>query len=187
MTDDVDDFDDIPPPPPPEFDRDAECALASPGLSKEDRAEILSRARSLLTGGLGREALCNWICREVARTVGDSNGFEAHDADGNVVELPHVAAVRKRITSAAGRKSQTKRNSDIEPWRQRCKQMLARGLSESDVLHRALAAIHAYHNKLSIPPGFEDLPVIYGRDGKSPPKDKKRLRDQLFDRAQRTN
>lgn len=187
MIDDLDDFDDIPPPPPPEFDRDAEYALASPGLFKEERAEILNRARGLLAGGLRREALCNWICREVARTVGGRSGFVGVDAEGNIIDPPHVADARKHITREAGRKSQTKRNSDIEPWRQRCKQMLARGLSESDVLHRALAAIHAYHNKLAIPPGFEDLPVIYGRDGKSPPTDKKRLRDQLFDRARRTN
>jgi hypothetical protein len=187
LIDDLDDFDDIPPPPPPEFDRDAEYALASPGLFKEERLRITNEARSLAVRGVGREALGNWICREVARTVGGRSGFEAIDAEGNVIDPPHVADARKHITREAGRKSQTKRNSDIEPWRQRCKQMLAPGLSESDVLHRALAAIHAYHNELPIPRGFEDLPVIYGRDGKSPPKDRKRLRDQIFGRARRTS
>jgi hypothetical protein len=187
LIDDLDDFDDIPPPPPPEFDRDAECALASPGLSKEARTRIIGEARSLAASGLAREALGNWICREVARTVSGPIGFDAYDAQGNIIDPPHVAAVRQEITSRAGRKSQTKRNADFEPWRQRCTQMVAAGLSESDVLHRALAAIIAYHRKLPIPPGFEGLPLIHGLDRTSPPKDKRRLRSQLFGRARRSN
>jgi len=186
LIDDLEDFDDIPPPPPSEFDRDAECALASPGLSKEARTRIIGVARSLAASGLAREALSNWICREVARTVGGPIGFDAYDAQGNIIDPPYVADARKWITSAAGQKSQSKRNADLEEWRQRCKQMVTQGLSESDVFHRALAAIFAMRRKaagetVTIPAGFEGLPMLYGLDGKSPPKDKKRLRARLFD------
>jgi hypothetical protein len=186
MSDDLEDFDDIPLPPDPEFDRDAEFALAIPGLSDEQRERIISQARNLAASGLAREVLGNWICREVARTVGGPVGFEAYDEHGNIIVDPHVAAVRKEITSWAGRKRQIARNANLEPWRQRCKELVAQGLSESDAFHRALAAIHAMRRKaageaVAIPHGFHGLPTLYGRDGKSPPKDKKRLRARLFE------
>jgi hypothetical protein len=185
MSDDLEDFDDIPPPPDPEFDRDAEFALAVPGLSDQERERIISEARNLAASGLAREALGNWICRTVARVVGGPNGFDAYDEQGNIIDSPYVIAARKEITSRAGRKSQTARNTNFEPWRQRCREMVTQGLSESDVFHRALAAIHAMSKKaaggaVTIPAGFDGLPMLCGRDGKSPPKDRKRLRARLF-------
>jgi hypothetical protein len=183
----VDDFDDIPRPPPPEFDRDAEFALASPGLSGEERARIISEARSLAASGLAREALGNWICREVARTVGGPIGFDAFDAQGNIIDPPYIADARRRITSAAGQKSQTKRNADLEEWRRRCEQLIAAGESKASVWHRCRAAINATHMKAAgrpatIPVGFDSLPVLYGRDGKSPPANEKRLRARILGR-----
>jgi hypothetical protein len=187
VTDDQKDFEDIPPPPLPEFDRDAEYALASPGLWKEERAGIIGEARSLLVGGLSREAVSNWICREVARTVGGRSGFVAVDADGEEIDSPQVVAARKELTSRAGRKSQTKRNADLEKWRQRCEQLIAAGDSKANVWHRCWAAINATHMKAAgkpatIPAGFESLPALYGRDGKSPPANEKRLRARILGR-----
>jgi hypothetical protein len=187
LIDDLDDFDDIPLPPPPEFDRDAEFALASPGLSREERAGIISEARSLAASGLAREALGNWICREVARTVGGPLGLDAYDAQGKIIDPSYVARAREWITSAAGRKSQSKRNADLEEWRQRCERLMAAGESKADVWHRCRAAINATHMKAmgkpaTIPVGFESLPVLYGRDGKSPPANEKRLRSRILGR-----
>jgi hypothetical protein len=186
MSDDLEDFDDIPGPPDPEFDPVAGFALAVPGLSDEQRERIIGEARNLAASGLTREAVCTWICREVALVVGGPNGFDAVDEQGNIIVPPHVAKIRKEITSLAGRKSQIARNASFGPWRQRCKEMVTQGLSESDVFHRALAAIHAMRRKaageaVTIPAGFDGLPMLYGRDGKSPPKDRKRLRARLFE------
>jgi hypothetical protein len=182
VSDDPEDFDDIPLPPDPEFDRDAEFALMSPALSDEERARIIRQGRSLAASGLARGALGNWICREVARTVGGPLGFDAEDAQGNLIDPPYVAAARKEITSRAGRKRQVARNASVETWRRRCKEMVAQGHSESDVFHRALAAIHAMHKKPGgeAIAGFDRLPMLYGRDGQSPPKDRKRLWARLF-------
>jgi hypothetical protein len=119
VSDDPEDFGDIPPAPDPEFDRDAECALAIPGLSDEAREKIISQARNLAASGLAREAVGNWICREVARVVGGPNGFDAYDEQGNIIDPPYVAAARKEITSRAGRKRQIARNGSVEAWRQR--------------------------------------------------------------------
>ena len=187
MSDDPEDFDDIPLPPDSEFDRDAECALAQEWLSDEDRARIIGRARNLAASGLAREALGNWICREVARTLGGPVGFVAEDAQGNIIDPPHVVDARKRITSAAGQKSQSKRNADLEEWRQRCERLIAAGESEAAAWHRCRAAINATYMKAAgkaatIPVGFEDLPVLYGRDGKAPPKNEKRLRARILGR-----
>ena len=170
----------------------SESILTAPNLHQglhhnEERVRIIGEARSLAASGLAGEAVGNWICREVARTVGGLIGFYARDANGNVIDPPYVAEARMWITSAAGRTSQIKRNTNLQQWRERCKQMVAAGLSESEVFHRALAAIQAYHRKLPIPLGFEGLQIIYGLDGRSPPKDKKRLRSQLFGRVRSSN
>jgi hypothetical protein len=186
LIDDLEDFEDIPSPPPPEFDRDAEFALASPGLTSEERARIVGEARSLAASRIAREALGNWICREVARTVGGPSGFDAYDADGNVIDPPYIAAARKKITSRAGQKSQAKRNAVVELWSQRCKQMVAAGQSENQVFDLAWRAMNFMQLRASgkpvaaIPAQFEDLPLFRGRDGSSLPKDKKRLRARLF-------
>jgi hypothetical protein len=184
--------DDIPPPPPPEFDPDAEYALASPGLYPEERAEILREARALQAGGLTREALCNWICRKVARTAGGRSGFVGIDAEGNEIDPPHVAAAREQFESEQGkkrseqgRKRQIKRNADLKLWRQRCRELTEAGESERAVWKRCSVAIDMIYRKakglpvVSIPAEFNGLPVLYGRDG-SRPRDKRRLRKRLF-------
>jgi hypothetical protein len=186
MSDDLEDFDDIPRPPDPEFDPVAGFALAIPGLSDEQRERIIGEARNLAASGLTREAVCNWICREVALVVGGPNGFDAYDEQGNIIDPPYVAAARKEITSRAGRKRQIARNGSVEAWRQRCRELTTRGISKKTVFKRALFAIQVMHQRAAgevaiFPEGFDGLPMLYGRDGKSPPKDTKRLWARLFD------
>lgn len=181
----IDDFGDTPPPPPPEFDPVAIYALASPELWKDERAEIIREARNLRARGLTREELCAWICRKVAERTGPRRGFNAYDADGNIIDPPHIAAARKRIRSQAGRKRQDKRNADLKQWRQRCEQMIEAGQPEAEVQEKCWVAINAVYLRsigqlVPIPAGFEGLPIIYGLDGKSRPT-KKRLRARLFD------
>src|SRR5579859_1907564 len=86
------DFDD---PPPPEFDRDAMYALAIPCLREGDRARIICEAREWGNKGLQRKELGDWICREVARTVGGAAGFDAFDEFGNPIAPPEIAAARR--------------------------------------------------------------------------------------------
>lgn len=189
-----DDSDDIPEPPAAEFDRDAVYALAVPGLQKEERARIVSEARSLAASGLPREIVGNWICREVARTLGGPSGFVGHDANGNVIDPPYVAAARKYITREAGTKSQDKRNDDLDQWRRRCEQMIACGEPEDEVWANCWDAILDTHHEAMtgkpdnyIPEGFRGLPVLYGKRGKSAPKDQKRLRPRIMPPKRRTN
>jgi hypothetical protein len=72
VSDDPEDFDDIPLPPDPEFDRDAQYALAQEWLSHEQRDRITGEARNLAARGLTREAtgfVERWPERSVARVV----------------------------------------------------------------------------------------------------------------------
>ena len=190
-----DDTDDTPLPPRELFDlRDAEYALASPGLWEEERAKIASEARRLLAEGQAREAVCNWVCREVAGTVGSRSGFIGVDAKGNVIDPPHVVAARRQIKSEAGKKRQSKRNAVLQQWVERYWQAVDGGWSQGEAWERCWAAIHGLHLKAdnkpvavkAIAPEFEALPLVYGRDGKSPPKNKKRFRAHFLARR-RTN
>jgi hypothetical protein len=190
LIDDLEDFDDGPP-PASEFDRDAEYALASPGLWEEERAAIVSQARSLAASGLPREALGNWICREVARTVGARSGFRGVDAEGNEIDPPHIATARRQIKSEAGKKRQSKRNAVVRKWQQRYWGLVDSGRSQEETWEKCWAAIHGLHRKANgefvaataIAPEFEGLPLVYGRDGKSPPKNKKRFRAHFLARG----
>jgi hypothetical protein len=190
VIDDLEDFENIPPPPQSEFDRDAEFALASPGLDEEERDAIIRQARSLAASGLAREALGNWICREVARTVGARSGFRGVDAEGNEIDPPDIRAARREMRSEAGKKRQSKRNSALRLWQQRYWEMIDAGRSQAETWEACWAAIHGLHRKANnqfvaataVAPEFQGLPVIYGRDGKSPPKNKKRFRARFASR-----
>jgi hypothetical protein len=109
---------DEPDAPGPEFDRDAHFALASPGLTDDQREEIRSRARAMQEGGTSREDVGTWVCREVARVVGGPSGFEGYDENGNPIDPPHIAEAREQITreikAQAGAQRQRKRNADIK-------------------------------------------------------------------------
>jgi hypothetical protein len=186
-----------PDPPEPEFDRDVQWALASPGLAKDEREDIRSRARALRESGTSREDVTNWICREVARVVGGRSGFEAYDEDGNQIDLPHVAEAREQITreikAQAGAQRQRKRNADIKKWEDRCRELIAKGKSAEfvfDVCYDAIVATTrgALGDKnpfrdcrvpLRFLELFDGLPPILGRDKKSPPG-QRRLRERLL-------
>jgi hypothetical protein len=179
---DEDDLGDVPAPPVPEFDRDAQYALSSPGLSKEDREEIRREARAL---GLSREAVGNWICRKVAQAVGGPHGFTGYDDHGNAIDPQYVVEARKYITSLAGSKSQKGRNVVIEAWRQRCQQLHDSGWSWKKVMGTCedavikLAARESGGAALPVPAPFKDLPPIFGKKKRSTPSAKS-LRQNLF-------
>jgi hypothetical protein len=179
VSDDLEDFDAGSLSPGSEFDRDGEYALASPGLSSEERTRIAGEARSLATG-LSREALGNWICREVARTVGARSGFCGVDANGNEIDRPEVIAARRQIKSAAGSKRQSKRNAVLRQWQQRYWELVDAGQPAEDVQSDCWIANKLLHRRANnqtthVLPDFEDLPPIYGRDGRTLPRDKKRF------------
>jgi hypothetical protein len=185
-----DDDDDPPPdegPPLPEFDRDAYDALAIPGLTHDQRNRIIQEARGHNDAGMAREAVGNWICREVARTVGGPVGFYAHDAQGNVIDPPYVAKARTWIAARAGENRQTKRNDAIEQWRKRCRELRAKGRAWKEIMGKCETAVQivarrACGENVEIPSAFQELPPIFGRKGNSIP-DGKRLRKKLFGSA----
>jgi hypothetical protein len=166
-------------PPPLEFDQDGQYALASPGLTNEDREDIRQEARALAAAGLAREALGNWICRKVARTVGGRSGFDAIDGDGNAIDLPEVAAARSKIKREIGSHRQDKRNTDIATWRERCAVEVAKGGDRRDLEERCIRAALRAAEGYSVELAFQGLPPIYGRDGRSVPNGRT-LRKKMF-------
>jgi hypothetical protein len=168
-------------PPTPEFDQDAYFALAIPGLSEDDRANITREARVLRERGQSREQVTNWICRKVVRTL---NAFWPIDASGRLIESPTVAEARKLIASKKGRQRQRKRNEDLKKWRDRCQELIDAGEDPKHVHAACFKAVYATtehalgNKKVTVIKNFEGLPPIFG-NGKSPPHPV-RLRQRLF-------
>jgi len=167
----------IPDPPAPEFDSDAMCALAIPGLAESERDRIKHKARELAHNGMSREDVGTWICRQVVRSVGGVAGLAPSDEE--------VARARAIANSRAGSGRQVKRNKIVERWVERCREVMARhGLSKKEVLETAWR-----ENCILVPRAqgrnspfrltyFQATPPLFGRKEGSLPS-KRRFQQRL--------